>query len=239
MPLNRAIRYPATYNSKQGIQCLTMLLVSALCAVLITGCFAEPKPKPLVIGLKPVATLAEIVSEVDQLPTFRWEQFPREKDRAELDPNGSRIAEVSYEFRLWKAGARYSLKDVPRHRRGTIIGEAYDYKYSWDHECQDTNPGELVLSEKGLLNPQYIAETPLEPDSYYFWSVRAHFTLDGKRRATEWSEQLLDFVLIGRSVLYREYTSVAPPGLIGSDGCSSHKASFHLIHTRSSNPVEK
>lgn len=207
-----------------------MLLVSALCAVLATGCFSQPQP--IVTGLKPVAPLDEAAdtgeTKVDQLPTFRWEQFPRQQDRQELDPRGNRIAAVSYEFRLWKAGARYSLEDVPRH--GALwVGEAYDYKYSWDHECRDTDPGELVLSKKGLLTPQYHVETPLEPDSYYFWSVRAHFTLDGKRRATEWSEQLIDVVL-------RDGKPDRELGLIDSNGCS-YKATFHLIHSRKSKPL--
>jgi hypothetical protein len=211
-----------------------MLLVSALCAVLATGCFAQPKPKPVVIGLKPVGPLAEIVSEVDQLPTFRWEQFPREKDRAELDPGGNRIAAVSYEFRLWKAGDRF-FSDASSSGGIWVIGGAH-YKHSWDHECQDTDPGEVVLAKKELLTPEYPVEIPLEPDSYYLWSVRAHFTLDGKQRATEWSERLLDFVSRGGNFYYQGYTSGEPPGLVGRNGCS-HKASFHLIHIRPKNPL--
>ncbi|MDH4187504.1 MAG: hypothetical protein OEV08_10930 [Nitrospira sp.] len=234
MTLDHAIMHSASRNPKRGIQSLALLLVSALCMVLATGCLAKREP-PVVIGLKSVAPLGA-ESEVDQLPTFRWEQFPREKDRQELDPRGNRIAAVSYEFRLWKAGARYSLEDVPRHRRGALwVGEAYDYKYSWDHECRDTDPGELVLSKKGLLTPQYHVEIPLEPDSYYFWSVRAHFTLDGKRRATEWSEYIVDAVLIDDRVLIDLHPD-RELGVLRSNGCS-YKATFRLIHTRPKNPL--
>jgi hypothetical protein len=226
MTLHHAVRYPASNIPERGIQGLAMLLVSALCAVLATGCFSQPQP--IVIGLKPVSPLDEAAdtgeTKVDQLLTFRWEQFPRQQDRQELDPRGNRIAAVSYEFRLWKVG----VMDIRGIKKRGRFAEG-DYKYSWEHACRDTDPGEVVFSKKGLLTPQYHVETPLEPDSYYFWSVRAHFTLDGKRRATEWSEQLIDVVL-------RDGKPDRELGLIDSNGCS-YKATFHLIHSRKSKPL--
>ena len=174
-------------------------------------------------------------------PTFRWERFPRTADLAELGPHAheridsgleelmgtidvakpaphaiERITAVHYELRLWKVGPVFSGRfETP----GTSfwIGSADDYKYSWAHECRDSDPGELVYSKQGLTSPAHQLETPLEPDSRYFWTVRAHFTLDGKRRATEWSEQLL---------LYPHDELQTWP-----DGCSS-PAIFHLIRTQ-------
>jgi hypothetical protein len=229
MTLHHSVRYPALCDPGRGIQCLALFLVSALCTVLATGCFSQPQP--IGIGLKPVAPLPlDKEAEVDQSPTFRWEQFPRQQDRQELDPRGNRIAAVSYEFRLWKVGAALISLGIQGTKKRGRFAEG-DYKYSWEHACRDTDPGEVVLSKKGLLTPQYHVEIPLEPDSYYFWSVRAHFTLDGKRRATEWSEQLIDVVL-------RDGKPDRGLGLIDSNGCS-YKATFHLIYTRPPNPVNK
>jgi hypothetical protein len=204
------VKHAAPAEPQWGVVHAAILIASATCALLAAGC--APKP-PYVIGLKPVAPLAEKESQVDTLrPTFYWQRFPRAKDLEELAPHaGERIAAVSYELRLWKVG-----KEFPEEGG---IGRAYDYKYSWEHECRDTDPGELVYSKQGLVNSKHILETPLRPNSLYFWTVRAHFTLDGKRRATEWSEQLPTFGLYGNL----EFAS-------RNDGCS-YPATFHLIRT--------
>jgi hypothetical protein len=72
----------------------------------------------------------------------------------------------------------------------------------------------LVYSQQGLVTPEHTLGTPLQPSSLYFWTVRAHFMLDGKRRATEWSEQMPYF---GLSAAWK-------------DGCYN-PATFHLIRT--------
>jgi hypothetical protein len=207
---NHIVKKPAPTQARWGVVHAAILVVSATCVLLATGC--APKP-PYVIGLKPVVPFAEKESQVDTLrPTFYWQRFPRAKDLEELAPHaGERIAAVSYELRLWKVG-----KEFPE---GGGIGREYDYKYSWEHECRDTDPGELVYSKQGLVNNKHILVTPLRPNSLYFWTVRAHFTLDGKRRATEWSEQLPTFGLYGNL----EFSS-------RNDGCS-YPATFHLIRT--------
>lgn len=153
---------------------------------------------------------------VDSLrPTFRWERFPRTADLAELGlthaheritsgleelstidvakpaPHAvERITAVRYELRLWKVGADFSGDVDHPTTSGQWIGEADEYKYVWGHECRDTDPGTLVYSKSELPSPEHTLETPLQPDSHYYWSIRAHFRLDGKRRATAWSEQL-------------------------------------------------
>jgi len=129
---------------------------------------------------------------VDSLrPTFRWEQFPRPQDVQELGGHTDRrIANVSYELRLWKVGADFSGDVDHPTTSGLWIGEADEYKTFWGHECRDTDPGKLVYHKLSLPIPEHTLETPLQPDSHYYWSIRAHFRLDGKRRATAWSEQL-------------------------------------------------
>lgn len=153
---------------------------------------ASPEPPSCAPGLCPLFSRSEPRAETLR-PTFRWERFPRARDLEEISPHADeRIASVSYELRLWKVGKGFSGKfESPGTSSGMKwIGEADDYKYSWGHECRDTDPGELAYSHRGIRDPEHTLETSLQPDSLYYWSIRAHFTLDGKRRATEWSELL-------------------------------------------------
>ena len=219
MGLKHTGNHAASTGSQWGVAHAVMLTVSAACVLLATGCFDRPL---YIVGLKPESPRADRESQVDTLrPTFRWEAFPRAKDLAELDPRGGeRIAAVSYELRLWKVGEQFS---GALEKPGTIdwIGAASDYKYSWRHECRDTDPGELVYTKQGLLTPEHNLETPLQPNSLYFWTVRAHFTLDGKRRATEWSEEFPHF---------HRYRYIDLVFESQKDGCS-YPAAFLLIRT--------
>ena len=154
---------------------------------------------------------------VDSLrPTFRWEPFPRVQDLKELGFHADqRITNVSYELRLWKVGEDFSGNVNRPGTSGEWIGEADEYKYSWGHECRDTDPGALVYTKAGLPSPEHPLETPLQPDSHYYWSIRAHFRLDGKRRATAWSE------LWPSDNFHAEY----------ADHLCSPLATFHLFRT--------
>ena len=46
--------------------------------------------------------------------------------------------------------------------------------------------GKIRYARSGLTSPYHKLEEPLEPSSKYFWSVRAHFLIDGHMRVTEW-----------------------------------------------------
>lgn len=48
-------------------------------------------------------------------------------------------------------------------------------------------PATLLHRQTGLVEPDYSVTTPLQPCGRYFWTVRAHFTLNGLRRVTEWA----------------------------------------------------
>ena len=50
----------------------------------------------------------------------------------------------------------------------------------------DLFPTEAVYRREGLTENTHDLETPLMPDTRYFWTVRARFELDGRRRVTEW-----------------------------------------------------
>lgn len=53
----------------------------------------------------------------------------------------------------------------------------------------------LVYSRTNLVEPTHTLETALEPASAYFWSVRAHYSEDGRDRITAWSRRTLKFAL--------------------------------------------
>ena len=212
--------HAASTDSPWGVVHAVMRTVSAFCVLLATGCVEKPFTLVYIVGLKPELPRADRESQVDTLrPTFRWERFPMAADLLELTPRGGeRMAAVSYEFHLWKVGKELSGTRVAPGSRARIGTDA-DYTYSWRHECRDTDPGELVYTKQGLVTPEHTLETPLQPNSLYFWTVRAHFTLDGKRRATEWSEQLPD-VTVSPDLGFQNQ----------KDGCS-YPATFFLIRT--------
>lgn len=54
----------------------------------------------------------------------------------------------------------------------------------------------LVYSREGLREPAHHLETPLEPDSRYFWSVRARFENSGAPHATMWSRFRTPYYII-------------------------------------------
>jgi hypothetical protein len=49
------------------------------------------------------------------------------------------------------------------------------------------NPGKLVYARKQLTSTEHRLERPLNPGTRYYWSVRAHFKVDGRHRMTEWT----------------------------------------------------
>jgi hypothetical protein len=188
-PTHPLLPFASTVVRWRGIPPV-LLTVAATMGLLTIGCANQHH----VIGLKPEPPFvrSELLSSTQQVPeravdslrpTFSWERFPRTLDRQELS---GQISTVTYELRLWKVGREFT--GAPHE--SPWIGTETDYKYSWKYGCRDTDPGELVYARQGLDQPVHTLETPLQPNSRYFWTVRAHFTLDGQRRATEWSEQL-------------------------------------------------
>ena len=49
-----------------------------------------------------------------------------------------------------------------------------------------TKVGRLVYARDQVVEAQHTVEEPLEPDSKYLWSVRAHFFVAGRPAVTEW-----------------------------------------------------
>lgn len=71
----------------------------------------------------------------------------------------------------------------------------------------------LVYSRERLLEPRHTLEVPLEPSSFYFWSVRAHYLQDGRERVTGWSRfsvksaPLFNVISLGLGLLLPERVS--------------------------------
>lgn len=86
---------------------------------------------------------------VDSLqPTLRWVRFPDSS-------LATRVAEVTYDLRLWRA--------------------------------EEGQPGDLIYERKALPLPIHQIETPLEPATEYFWTVRTRFHFDGRPRVSQWA----------------------------------------------------
>jgi hypothetical protein len=49
------------------------------------------------------------------------------------------------------------------------------------------NPTELIYSREKLVESYHTLETPLQPSTWYLWTVRARYEMAGKTRVTEWA----------------------------------------------------
>jgi hypothetical protein len=118
--------------------------------------------------LEPLYPGPSFSSRVDSLqPTLRWTAFPREIDRAQLDPSVLRqISGVTYDLRIWD--------EDPAQR-------ARPWNLQWRNR--------IFYERTGLAAPQHTLEAPLAPASRFWWSVRARFAMQGKPMATRWMRQ--------------------------------------------------
>lgn len=100
-------------------------------------------------------------------PTLRWQPFPGEHSQS-LDAQQSKP---------FVAADATSVQDVQ-----------YDLKI-WT--VRGRAPGDLVREADGLSRPEYRVEPALQPDTEYYWTVRARYRLDGQPRTSEWSMNLV------------------------------------------------
>jgi hypothetical protein len=91
-------------------------------------------------------------------PLLRWQPFPRPADLAP-DTNGScaQFKSVTYDLHIWQGRGEHQITK------------------------------DLAYAREALPNPFHQVEIPLPRRSWYFWSVRARFELNGQTRVTEWS----------------------------------------------------
>ncbi|MGH7148015.1 MAG: hypothetical protein ACREIJ_08980 [Nitrospiraceae bacterium] len=158
---------------------LTLLGLLILVTLETLGCGTTPQ----VVGLRPEQPPLDTTRMESLRPMLRWESFPRPADNRELGAgSNSRITSTSYDLKIWKTGEGYQTV-----RSGVFGANSYS---AWRHEARDRDPGDLVYAREGLPNPFHLVDTLLEPGTQYYWSVRARFQLDGRDRATEWSERV-------------------------------------------------
>ena len=148
-----------------------LLALALTCA--LTACKSPPAPTVTVFGLWPEQPPLRYKPyqpsaggggnykwpRLDSAqPLLRWESFPRPADLAS-DTNGlvAQFKSVTYDLRIWRA--------------------------SYGHQIDQG----LAYARDALPNPFHQVEIPLPRGSYYSWSVRARFELNGQTRVTEWS----------------------------------------------------
>jgi hypothetical protein len=125
--------------------------------LVLAGCYTASGLKPIY----PEVAKSHAGSgffEVDSLqPTFRWEPFPGSQD-------------------LGKD------KDALLGRIHNVTYELIIIKF------RGTGlPAKTVYNRDKLPEPFHEIEDPLEPSTKYFWSVRAHFEVDGESRVSQWA----------------------------------------------------
>ena len=152
----------------QAIGWLALVLTGAL-----TACQSPPAPTVTVFGLwpeepplrcKPVDILigggnGHAWPRLDSAqPVLRWELFPRPAD-LRSDTNGvfAQFKSITYDLRIWQGQDEHQITK------------------------------DVAYAREALPNPFHQVETPLPRRSWYFWSVRARFELNGQTRVTEWS----------------------------------------------------
>lgn len=142
-------------------------LVALALACGLTACQTPPPSNVTVFGLwpeQPPLRHAALTHRYEwpQLdaaqPELRWESFPRPGDVAS-DTNGlfAQFKCVTYDLRIWRG------------------------------HSADELAGELVYARDAMPGTRHRVATPLPLNSWYFWTVRARFEVNGQTRVTEWS----------------------------------------------------
>ena len=138
---------------------LIAFLGTWLCAGALTGC-----GQTSVVGLRP------------EYPPVVRKGFSLFADFVEVDT-------LTPTFRWQPLSAALAEPSLP-DASGRFEDVTYEIRI-WRTVWSD--PGKLVYARANLASPAHRLETPLAPATRYLWSVRAHLTIDGRRRTSEWS----------------------------------------------------
>lgn len=135
----------------------------------VSGCIAVPRFQGL-SPIEPSTGNPSFTSTVDSLqPTLSWEKDP--------------ISETTYDLIIWKAYGRRSKFD-----------EAIGKK-----DSSRMQQGEQVYYIEGLRECSHRVTISLDPDTYYFWSVRSR----RGDKTGDWSYYNYDMVMAGGSFTMR------------------------------------
>ena len=137
---------------------LIAALSICLCAVVIAGC-----GKPAVVGLYPKA------------PPVSRTGLSLLLDFVEVDT-------LTPTFSWQPLAIRADRKTAMEPAR--IENITYEIRI-WRVIRRDGD--KLVYLAEKLTTTEHRLEQPLDPDTRYYWSVRAHFEIDGRKRTTEWT----------------------------------------------------
>lgn len=84
----------------------------------------------------------------------------------------------------WQAFPRASdIKRVPE-QMSLVKDVRYDLVIAAE---KNSSPGEIIYQREGLMENSHKLEISLSPGKLYYWTVRARFELDGRKKLTEWS----------------------------------------------------
>ena len=129
-------------------------------------------PLSAAFGLAPVYPLTRGQLSGERLvgPAFEW----------------SEVGSLRPELR-WQAYPRDADRRVAPADMARVANVRYDVIIARENEGL---PGELVYRRDGIPAPAHRIDGELQPGARYFWSVRATFDLDGRRRVTPWASVL-------------------------------------------------
>ena len=116
----------------------------------------------------------------------------------------------------WEAFPREKDKEADARR---VLEKLSDVSYELKvYKGRNGAPDELVYKRQGLRTPEHTLEIELEASTPYFWTVRAHFILDGRHQVSKWSYSRIpwppgvDDPCLDNSIpLYHYYGFITPP----------------------------
>lgn len=158
-----------------------------------TGLFMDVQLKGLnryYPGESPSISGHKTVEQKDIRAKYGWDDF------FGLSPR------IPAEFRLMAESRVDSLQPTMSWEPFSGSNVTYDLKI-W--RAGRLGPDTVVYSRTNLDQSTHKLETTLEPSSLYYWSVRAHFSGQGRRRITDWSR---------RSVTYNSMAKILTLGIL-------------------------
>ena len=140
-------------------KCLLSLLMVSVLAGMTTGC-----GKPAMIGL------------ITDFPEVERKWYSLVTEFVEVES-------LSPTFR-WQPFDIVRVDPLPPFEYPHVNNVSYEIRI-WQTVTQNT--GKLIYTRKQLTSTEHRIEQPLIPGKRYYWSVRAHFEVNGRHRITEWA----------------------------------------------------
>jgi hypothetical protein len=139
--------------------CMLCSIMAVLLAAGTTGC-----GKPALVGLAP------------EYPVVRKQWYSLVTEFVEVDS-------LTPTFR-WRPLDIARIAPLHPMERVQVVHVRYEIRI-WQTVIKST--GKLVYVQDRLAATEHRITRPLRPGTRYFWSIRAHFEVNGERRMTEWT----------------------------------------------------